>query len=159
MRTGTLQHFGGAAVGAVTGYLVAGFLICMVETLPLDQNFLDFEPRTAGESSLRSVFPPDRVWLALMNQASKAGFRWKEDRDDPEGGPAFDRDGTFELRYARYRRTTETRPAMPYFGEFDRELGRDKREVIPMQNFAPAVPTLCAIYHPHLLRSALHFFP
>jgi hypothetical protein len=125
---GKLQHLGAAALGLVIGYFVAGFLICALETLPLDQNFLDFEPRTAGEPGWRSVFPPDRVWLSLMRQASGGSFRWKEDRTDPDGGPVvFDREGTFELRYLRYRRTTEARSAMPYFGEFDRELGREKK--------------------------------
>ncbi len=128
---GKIQHLGGAAVGLVIGYLVAGFLICAAETLPLDQNFLDFEPRADEEQrrpSVRTFFPPDRVWLALMRQASGGTFRWKEDKTDPEGGPVvFDREGTFELRYLRYRRTTEARPALPYFGEFDRELGKEKK--------------------------------
>jgi hypothetical protein len=39
----------------------------------------------------------------------------------------FDRNGTFELRYARYRRHSEKRPQpATYQGEFDRELGRKK---------------------------------
>jgi hypothetical protein len=28
----------------------------------------------------------------------------------------------------RHRRTTETRPALPYSGEFDRELGKEKKK-------------------------------
>ena len=31
------------AIGAITGYLVAGFLFCMVQTLPLSEKFLGFE--------------------------------------------------------------------------------------------------------------------
>lgn len=124
---GALQHFGAAAVGLITGYFVAGFLTCAMQTLPLDERFLDFEPRTATESGARSLFPPDRVWLALMRNSSQSPFGWKEDRI--EGGPVvFDREGTFELRYLRHRRTTETRPAIPYSGEFDRELGKEKKK-------------------------------
>lgn len=124
---GTLQHLGAAAVGLLTGYFVAGFLACAVQTLPLDERFLDFEPRAANESGIRSMFPPDRVWLALMRNASQTPFGWKEDKF--EGGPVvFDREGTFELRYLRYRRSTETRPALPYAGEFDRELGKEKKK-------------------------------
>ena len=63
---GTLQHLGAMVVGLVTGYFVAGFLICTVQTLPLDEHFLDFQPRAANEPVFRSAFPPDRVWLALM---------------------------------------------------------------------------------------------
>ncbi len=118
---GTLQHLGAGVVGLLTGYFLSGFLICALQTLPLDERFLDFEPRTANEG-LRSVLPPDRLWLNLMRQASAGSFRWKE---DAEGQPiTFDRDATFELRYLRYRRTTESRPAMPYLGEFDREIGK-----------------------------------
>jgi hypothetical protein len=36
----------------------------------------------------------------------------------------FDKYGTFELRYARYRRSSESRDALPYQGEFDQELHR-----------------------------------
>jgi hypothetical protein len=53
--------------------------------------------------------------------------------DNPEAESAFDRSatfdrhGTFELRYQRYRRHTASRPApMPYQGEFDRELKRGR---------------------------------
>jgi uncharacterized membrane protein required for colicin V production len=139
---GALQHLGGAAVGLVTGYFVAGFLICAMQTLPLDERFMDFQPRGYDDASgnlkaepneppYRSIFPGDRVWLALMWRAGIAPLSWKE---DPEmaGAPAeeryltFDRKATFELRYLRYRRSTETRGPLPYFGEFDRELGKQK---------------------------------
>jgi hypothetical protein len=127
---GAIQHFGGAAVGLITGYFLAGFLVCMVETLPLEQNFLDFEPRSSSETGYRNIVPPDRVWLALMRYASGGAFRWKDDPDaDGVRTPLlFDRDGTFEMRYMRYRRSSEGRPPLRYFGEFDRELGREKRK-------------------------------
>jgi hypothetical protein len=117
---GVLQHLGAGAVGLITGYFVAGFLICVLQTLPLDEHFMDFDARVPGEPAYRSVYPSDRVWLSLMRHAGAMPFNWKEDR-----GP-FDQEGTFELRYLRYRRTSETRGPMPYFGEFDRELGKYK---------------------------------
>jgi uncharacterized membrane protein required for colicin V production len=131
-ENGKLQHFGGAAVGLLTGYLVAGFLICAMQTLPLDVNFLDFEPRQASESEppWRTYYPSDRVWLALMRHAGAFPLGWKEDESESGGYDryaTFDRHGTFELRYLRYRRTTEARGPMPYFGEFDPELGRRKK--------------------------------
>jgi uncharacterized membrane protein required for colicin V production len=127
---GALQHFGGAAVGLVTGYFVAGFLICAVQTLPLDERFLGFEPRQPGEPVYRSIYPSDRVWLTMMRHAGAVPFSWKE--EDPEATTSleryatFDRDGTFELRYLRYRRGFQRGGPMPYFGEFDRELGKQK---------------------------------
>jgi hypothetical protein len=130
---GQLQHVGAMVVGLVTGYFLAGFLICALQTLPLDVNFLDFEPRESSlEPGYRAFYPSDRVWLSMMRQASAGSFGWKEE-PSPKGDGAvdryvsFDREGTFELRYMRYRRTTELRPALPYFGELDRELGRKMR--------------------------------
>jgi len=122
---GHLQFLGAGAVGLLTGYLVTGFLVCVMETLPLDEHFLGFEPRSDAEGALRSFLPPDRVWLAMMRQAGRSSFSWKEDPTPPEPSDrflTFDRYGTFEMRYARYRRNTEARGPMPYMGEFDREL-------------------------------------
>jgi uncharacterized membrane protein required for colicin V production len=127
---GTLQHFGGAAVGLLTGYFVAGFLICALQTLPLDERFMDFEPRSTSEAVYRSVFPGDRVWLALMRHGGTAPVSWK--MEDPDAATAldrystFDRNATFELRYMRYRRGFQGGPPVTYFGEFDRELGKQK---------------------------------
>ena len=124
---GALQHFGGAFFGLIMGYLVSGVLICAMQTLPLDERFLDFQPREPGEPGWRSLFPGDRLWLAMMKHASSGSFSWKEDKEEGNGGPVtFDREATFELRYMRYRRTTDSRPALPYLGEFDREIGKYK---------------------------------
>ncbi|MBI3821463.1 MAG: hypothetical protein HY289_02160 [Planctomycetes bacterium] len=126
---GVLQHFGAMGVGVVTGYLLSGFLVCVVQTLPLDENFMDFQPRSPTEPFYRSFFPGDRMWLAMMRHAGAGPFAWKED-PAKAGLPSvdrygtFDTHGTFELRYLRYRRVSDTRGPMPYFGEFDRERGR-----------------------------------
>lgn len=139
---GHLQHLGASVVGLVTGYFLAGFLICALETLPLDEKFLDFEPRGVDstgnlsrepmEAGWRFFYPPDRVWLSMMRHESAGSFSWKEEPNAKGDASVdryvtFDREGTFELRYLRYRRTTETRPAMPYFGELDLELGKKKQ--------------------------------
>jgi hypothetical protein len=130
-ENGKLQFLGASGVGFITGYFVAGFLVCAMETLPLDEQFLDFEPRTASEKPSRSVYPPDRVWIALMRHAGAVPLSWKEDPNaevPQDRYMTFDRFGTFELRYARYRRSTETRPPMRYQGEFDVELGKQKKK-------------------------------
>jgi uncharacterized membrane protein required for colicin V production len=124
------QQIGGPVIGLATGYLVAGFLICVFQTLPLDENFLGFSPRRKDEPALRSVIPGDRVWLALMRRAGAYPLCWEEDNpdlDEPfDRCVTFDRDGTFELRYERYRRHSDKRGPMPYQGEFDKELRRNK---------------------------------
>jgi uncharacterized membrane protein required for colicin V production len=125
-----VQQIGGPVVGLATGYLVAGFLVCVFQTLPLEENFLGFTPRQAGEWRLRRILPSDRVWLALMRHAGAYPLCWEEDNPEAElpfdRCATFDRAGTFELRYERYRRHTGGRGPMPYGGELDKELGRVK---------------------------------
>jgi uncharacterized membrane protein required for colicin V production len=132
-QQGHLQHIGALAVGLVTGYFLSGFLICAMQTLPLDVNFFDFEPREmTSEPGYRAFYPPDRVWLAMMRQEGAGAFAWSDD-PNPKSSAAvdryvtFDREGTFELRYTRYRRTLETRGPLPYFGELDLELRGKKK--------------------------------
>lgn len=124
--TGYFQQAGGAAFGLVTGYLAAGFMICMLQTLPWHRNFMSFEPRGPGEGGLRSFLPPDRAWLSLMRYAGAHSLCWEEDRpdaDDPyDRYVTFDRHGNFELRYFRHRRYSDREQTTPYYGEFGREL-------------------------------------
>ncbi len=130
-----VQMVGGAFIGLLAGYLVSGFLICAAQTLPIEDNFLGFEPRKAdskneNESPLRRIVPPDRVWLSLMRHAGAYPLRWEEDNDkaetDVDRFVTFDRHGTFELRHLRYRRKGENRPLLPYLGELDREIHRKR---------------------------------
>ena len=96
-----VQQGGSVLFGMLVGYLVAGFLTCVAQTLPANEHFLQLEPRVEVDSSGKvrhRLLPPDRVWLALMYQASKAALDWDE--------TPFDPDGSFELRYAHERRTT-----------------------------------------------------
>jgi hypothetical protein len=94
-----LQQGGAVLFGLLAGYLVAGFLTCVAQTLPANEHFLQLEPRVEADSSGKirhRILPADRVWLALMHRASKAAFDWEE--------TTFDPDGSFELRYAHERR-------------------------------------------------------
>jgi hypothetical protein len=126
------QQFGGAFVGMVTGYLACGFFLCVLQTLPWHENFLGFEPRAQTETPVRRWFPPDRVWLALMRRAGAYPLSNREDQDYPDRDPdneydnyiTFDKYGTFELRYQRYRRYGDTRNPLKYQGELERELHR-----------------------------------
>src|SRR5262245_37365698 len=91
---------GGCVVfGLLTGYLVAGFLVCAIQTLPMTTDFMGFESRVVENQpkTLRRLFPPDRVWLAMMHRAGAGPLSWGE-------GPTFDPNGNFSLRYTRYRR-------------------------------------------------------
>ena len=124
-----LRQAGGAFFGLATGYLVAGFLLCTLETLPWHEQFMFFAPNET-RTGLGRVMPPDRVWLALMHRAGAYAFANKKDGDPQfadQPSPyakyiTFDKYGNFELRYARYRRYTDTREAMIYQGEFDQQL-------------------------------------
>src|SRR5262245_823244 len=95
------QQIGAVAVSAVTGYLLAGFLVCVFQTLPWGQQFLGFDwGADSASPKARSLVPPDRVWLGLMHRAGTAAL-------SQEGSTTFDPEGTFELRYARLRRFKE----------------------------------------------------
>src|SRR5262249_43065921 len=64
-----LLRIGGVAFSLITGYLVSGFLVCVLQTLPWHENFLYFQKSAdPGDPSgvLRKVLPPDHVWLGLM---------------------------------------------------------------------------------------------
>jgi len=96
-----LQQGGSVLFGLLAGYLVAGFLTCVAQTLPANEHFLQLEPRVHVDSSgnvRHRIFPADRVWLALMHRASKTAFDWDEET-------IFDADGSFEMRYGHERRT------------------------------------------------------
>ncbi|MBY0232426.1 MAG: CvpA family protein, partial [Gemmataceae bacterium] len=85
-----------AVAGATAGYLLAGFLVCMVATLPLPEKFLGYDgPWSPDEPAQRKILPPDRVWLALMHHAGLGPFAAE--------GKTFDQEGTWPLRYARRR--------------------------------------------------------
>jgi hypothetical protein len=93
-----VNQVGAVVVALLTGYLLAGFLVCMAQTLPWDKNFLGFEPMADADApKLRRFMSPDRVWLALMHRAG-AGPLSQAD------STTFDPEGSFEMRYARERR-------------------------------------------------------
>jgi hypothetical protein len=96
-----VQQVSSGLVGLLAGYLLAGFLVVTVSTLPLPEKFLDYEARVeAVEPALRRYFPPDRVWLGLMHGLGKP-TSWGM------GGETFDPEGTFALRYAKKRRLAQ----------------------------------------------------
>ncbi len=111
------QGIGGAILGLLTGYLTAGFLACVLQTMPFRTTFLGFDGRyDTQQSGLRRVLPPDRAWLALMHYAGAHSFSTGDNE------PTFDQSGTFELRYARYRRYAEDAGPRVYGGELDQEM-------------------------------------
>jgi hypothetical protein len=142
--TPTVQQFAGAAVGLLTGYLLSGFLICAFETLPWHRNFIDFQPRSRGESAYRRFFPPDRIWLALMRHAGAYPFARGATNDKAESPyekyPTFDWAGTFELRYSRYRRYSDADDPLPYGGELEKERHSPRPPEAAPAAPAPAAP-------------------
>jgi len=122
-----VQRGGGVVFGMLTGYLATGFLLCAFQTMPWHENFMFFDPTYDSSNMLRRVLPPDRVWLGLMYRAGAFAFSNQEDpnaKDDTyyERFYTFDKGGTFEYRYARYRRFGDTREPLEYHHEFDLDL-------------------------------------
>ncbi len=66
----------------------------------------------------------------MMRRAGAYPFAWAEDNLDADSQfdrwATFDRAGTFEIRYLRFRRHASGRDAVIYRGEFERELARKK---------------------------------
>lgn len=93
-----IQQGGAALFGLLAGYLVAGFLVCVAQTLPASEHFLQFEAKvdSSGDKPKHRILPSDRVWLALMHRASIESLAWDE-------SSVFDPDGSFELRYRSRR--------------------------------------------------------
>lgn len=112
-----VNKIGGGLIGALTGYILAGIIFCLFQTLPWHRNFMYYEWKYEPGEAFRSLFPPDRVWLAMMHRASTHGFAAGDNS-------AFDNTGTYSLRYARYRRYDDRGEVMPYFGELDKDIGR-----------------------------------
>lgn len=111
---GRLQQLGGAAAGLCTGFLVAGIVICVLQTLPLPERFLGYDPQAGS-----ALGAPERTWLALVHRASGVVLDGPGDRER-----WFDADGSFAARYARYRRVREgnTQPRVNE-GEFAPVIG------------------------------------
>jgi hypothetical protein len=131
-----VQQLGGLVFGVLTGYLVAGFFLCAIQTLPWHEDFMGFDARCQPGSagSMRQYLPPDRVWLALMSRAGAYALnRGEEDFRHVNASSyydryhTFDKYGSFELRYARYRRYPEGRDPLIYSGEFAGELAGPAR--------------------------------
>jgi hypothetical protein len=94
------NQIGAVVFALIAGYLLAGFLMCLVQTLPLGEKFMGFDHQIESNTPpMRRYLPPDRVWLAMMRRASIGPLA--------QEGAEFDPDGTFELRYARLRRVKE----------------------------------------------------
>jgi hypothetical protein len=107
-----LYRGGAVLFGLLTGYLLSGFLLCVIQTLPVNQSFLLFEPYDPGKSpALRKVLPPDLVWLAMIHRLSgERSLGWDE---------RFDKHGSFELRYSRYRRWDDAGNTLKWRGEVE----------------------------------------
>jgi hypothetical protein len=123
-----VQRTGAILFGLGTGYLVTGFLVCMLMTLPWHVNFLFYDPKP--QHGMGRFFPPDRVWLATMRRAGGYAFANQvdpvhADEADPEKKfLTFDKYGGYIPRYARYRRYADNRGPIPYQGECDAEVQR-----------------------------------
>jgi len=126
---GYVQQAGAAVVGLVTGYITSGLVVLMLQTLPLGKDFLGFEPRGATEKPWRAAFPPDRMVLTMMRDLGAKSFVNRERDPDSDNTydryATFDRAGTFELRYTRYRRQNVDGETIPYRNELDQDLDRE----------------------------------
>jgi len=108
--THLLHNLGGAIIGLFVGYLANGFLWCVLQTLPWQENFMGFEVRSSKKTTPVTFLRPDRVWLSTMRKLSKTAFKAEQ---------IFDPSASFELRYQRYRRFPEGKNPQVFLGDID----------------------------------------
>lgn len=105
-----IMQAGGATVGAIGGFFLAGFLGCVLQTLPWYENFLGFPAHDHENTGFATrKFPPDQLWLKMMNRAHTVIFQ-----DDDAFRKETELFTDFSRRYAKHRRYTETRDPLPY---------------------------------------------
>jgi hypothetical protein len=115
-----VRQLGGPLVGLVAGYLLAGILICVFQTLPWHERFLWYDPDEG-----MGLGAPDRVWLAIVHRASGKVFDYGAGEEK-----WFDADGSFIPRYARYRRYRDGKDEpLPNQGDFPTTLGTERPPV------------------------------
>ncbi len=128
---GYVRSGGASLLGMVTGYLLSGFLICVMQTLPWHENFMLFQPAYQAHGPMRKFLPPDEAWLAMMHHAGAYALSNTLDENIPEDRPmeeryaTFDRNGSFEERYARYRRYGDNGIPHQYLGECEADRQGD----------------------------------
>jgi hypothetical protein len=120
-----LDQIGGGVVGALTGYLVSGFIVVMFQTLPWEETFWGFHPvyQTEETTQGRKYFPADRVWLSMMHRVTGPGGMLGGSTENQ-----FDPDSSFEVRYGRHRRLSDENTAVPFQGELYKLAGQPKGE-------------------------------
>jgi hypothetical protein len=110
------SQIGSVLCGLVTGYLVSGFIICAMQTLPIQEDFLGFSSKVEQYGGVaRRFLPSDRVWLAMMHRASVGPLATEGDGFDPRG--------YFELGFQRHRRYNSRGETIRYHGE-DQPISR-----------------------------------
>jgi uncharacterized membrane protein required for colicin V production len=97
----------GAIVGFINGYFLSGFILCVLQTIPWEEQFLGFLAHDSKGLQSRA-FPPDQIWLKMMLRGNTTIF----EREDvlPQGETIEN----FSYHFAQHRRFTETRDPKPY---------------------------------------------
>jgi hypothetical protein len=87
---------GGLIIGAATGWVLSGILICAFQTLPWHQNFWGYDYKSEKGNGWNS----DRYWLAYVHRATGSIF----ESAPPE---RFDPGASFTIRYHDFRRRND----------------------------------------------------
>lgn len=73
-----INRAGGVVFGALTGYFVGGFIMCVAQTLPLQQKFLGFQP-PPDDNFVNRILPSDQNLLKVMEKARTGTFKGGEE--------------------------------------------------------------------------------
>jgi hypothetical protein len=109
-----VDRAGSVVFGLINGFLLSGFLICVMETLPWKEDFLNFAPtisptkNTRPNDKLPSKMLPDAIWIKLAERLHRGSLQ--QSVTTPDSKVLLQ----FEYNTAAYRRFTDGRPPLPY---------------------------------------------
>ena len=101
-----VDRMGGAACGAMVGWVMVCFTLLSLHTAPLPRCFLGIQP----EEPCLMGLAPDRTWLGIVQGLSRGAFSVSVSAKDLEAGSyGFDPQGEFLLKYNVRRAAMEDR--------------------------------------------------
>jgi uncharacterized membrane protein required for colicin V production len=127
----------GAIVGCINGFLLSGFIVCVLQTLPWEEQFLGFPASGDKKTGIEArALPADQVWLKMMKRGHNIAF----DRDDipiPQEHTLND----YTYYFARHRRFTDSRDPIVYTPPPPPKVAAPGGPGIPGAPGIPGVPT------------------
>ncbi|MEZ6140709.1 MAG: CvpA family protein [Zavarzinella sp.] len=103
---GKWSQIGGLVFGAITGYMISGFVVCVMQTLPWQHNFMGYKLENETGLGVR-MLPADQFWLRLMARADRVIL-------ESSGKSHQQILQEYSARFAKHRRVKDGKPPEQY---------------------------------------------